>query len=574
MKHETNVGLFQFVFSLSQALDLINPALSNHHKRVAYTALRIAEGFGLKGRAKEDIIIAAALHDIGGLSGKIVDGKLTQENQYRSARFGYQLLQKFEPFKFSALIVRFHNVPWAWGANSEMEEVKVPLGSHIVHLANVVNTLIDINQPIFQQTAHLYEQLKELRDSVLAPKVVDAFLKVSANNAFWLDLISPDLMNLMTERTHFSSIELNLDGLLDFAELMSHVIDFRCRFTATHSSGVAAVAATLGQLFGLPDSTCMRLRVAGYLHDIGKLAIPIEVLEKQGKLSEDEWHIVRGHSYFSYRILAPIDGLEDIALWCGLHHERLRGGGYPFCIDHTAIPLEARILAIADIFTALTEDRPYRVGLEQTSVLGIISKLVDNYELDGKVFKTLISHYREVDRCRVAAQNGALREYRGFMEDLAVLDLSGARSAHLSLKSRLRAYLDGNNSLLRKQLVSHRECELGRWYHSEGLHHYGHISEMQALAPPHEELHRIIHTLVDHHEQGRYDEAESCFTQVEPLSIHIVNLLTAIERKAANSVTDLITEVHINKFDGQECIKGERKNVRTENESGISAAAT
>jgi HD-GYP domain-containing protein (c-di-GMP phosphodiesterase class II) len=544
MRREVNVGLFQFVFSLSQALDLINPALSNHHKRVAYTALRIAEEVGLKGRSKEDIIIAAALHDIGGLSSKIVDGKLTLETQYRSARFGYQLLQKFKPFRFSALIVRFHNVPWAWGSNMEMEGVEVPMGSHIVHLANTVNSLLDIKQPIFRQTGVISKRLAEQRDSVLAPDIVDAFLKISANNAFWLDLVSPDLMNLMTERTHFSSVELNLDGLLDFAELMSHVIDFRCRFTATHSSGVASVASTLAQLFGLPDEACKRVQIAGYLHDIGKLAIPTDVLEKPGKLTEDEWHCVRGHSYFSLRILAPINGLEDIALWCGLHHERLRGGGYPFNVNHTEIPLEARILAIADIFTALTEDRPYREGLDQVSVLNILGKLVNEYELDGKVFKVLKANYHDVDRSRVAAQHGALREYKCFMEGLTVLDLSGARSSHLSWKSRLRAYMDGKNTLSRKQLVSHRECELGRWYHSEGIHHYGHIPEMQALAQPHENLHLIIHALVDHHEQGRYDEAESCYAQVEPLSTQIVDLLTAIERNAAKSVADSIIEVY------------------------------
>ena len=523
---------------------MINPAIANHHKRVAYTALRIAEEIGLKGRSKEDIIIAAALHDIGRLSDKIVDGKLTLETQYRSARFGYQLLQKFAPFRFSAFIVRFHNVPWAWGTNTKMEGVEVPIGSHIVHLANVVNSLLDINQPIFQQTANLYEQLKGQRDSILAPNIVDAFMQISANKAFWLDLVSPDLMNLMAERTPFSRVELDMDGLLDFAELLSHVIDFRSRFTATHSSGVATVAATLGQLFGLPEAACVRLRVAGYLHDIGKLSISTDVLEKQGKFTEDEWHIVHGHPYFSYRILAPIQGLEDIALWCGLHHERLRGGGYPFCMKHSGIPLEARILAIADIFTALTEDRPYRAGLDQVSVLDIITKLVDDYELDDKVFKVLKANYHDVDSSRVAAQRGALREYKSFMEGLTVLDLSGARSSHLSWKSRLRAYMDGKNTLSRKQLVSHRECELGCWYHSEGIHHYGHIPEMQALAQPHESLHRIIHALVDHHEQGRYDEAELCYAQIEPLSTQIVDLLTEIERNATKSVADSTTGIY------------------------------
>jgi methyl-accepting chemotaxis protein len=131
-----------------------------------------------------------------------------------------------------------------------------------------------------------------------------------------------------------------------------------------------------------------------------------------------------------------------------------------------------------------------------------------------------------------------LLEYEGFMEVLAVLDLSGARAAHLSWKRRLRTHLDGQNALSRSQLVSHSECDLGRWYHSEGLYHYGYLPEMRELAEPHAALHRLISTVVEHKEQGRHTDAEACYAQVEPLSQHIVNLLETIERKAAQSVSE------------------------------------
>ena len=544
MKNEFHVSLKQFVLSLSQALDLINPSMADYHKRVAYIAVRVAEAAKVTGRFKEDLVVAAALHDIGALSCHHPEGVGAPEFRVRGAHVGYRLLHKFKPFRASARIVRFQNVLWANGENREVNGEIVPMGSHIVHLAKFVNSNLDRSQPVLMQADDLCEHLMGCRGHTLMPEYVDAFLKVSSNDAFWLDLDDPQLLQLMAQRTPFSHIELDMDGLQDFAELLAQIIDFRSRFTATHSSGVAASAATLAQLFGLPEADCKRIQVAGYLHDLGKLAIPAELLEKNGKLTASEWQVVRAHPYYSYRILGAIQGLEDIALWTGAHHESLRGTGYPFRAGHDGIPLEARILTIADIFTALTEDRPYRAALDQAAVLPILLRKVEDFEIDRKVFQVLKENYAVVNCSRIAAQVAALEEYRSFMEGLTLLDLSGARAAHLGWKRRLRNYLDGHDSLPRGQLLSHRECDLGRWYYGEGLAEYGHIAEMQRLEEPHAALHRLIGTLVDHKENRRHDDAEACFAQVEPLSRRIVELLGAIEHKASQAISENLLALH------------------------------
>jgi HD-GYP domain-containing protein (c-di-GMP phosphodiesterase class II) len=532
MKRRYNIGLYQFVFSLSQALDLINPAMAHHHKRVAYIALRLSEAVGLTGRDKEDVIVAAALHDVGSLSALHQHSGDCAGLDLRYARFGYRLLQKFKPFRAPAYIVRFHNVPWSWGENGEIENHKVPSGAHLVHLANRVNRLLDKEQPIYRQTGRITEAIKALKGPVLMPEYVDAFLQLAASDAFWLDLESPDLMQLLFERAPLSMVELDLDGLLDFAELLAQIIDFRSRFTATHSSGVATSAATLGQLFGFPEMDCKRLQVAGYLHDIGKLAIPTEMLNKEGKLTDEEWHLMRSHPYHTYRILSPITGLEDIASWCGSHHERLSGEGYPFRTHHTDLPLEARILAVADIFTALTENRPYRSGLAEAQVIEILDGLVRDHTLDGMVVGTLRRHYAEINHSRAAAQAHALQEYQSFMSGLSILDLYGACIAHLTWKQRLRAYLNGESMLDREQLLNHRSCELGNWYYGEGLQQYGHIAEMRELEASHKDLHDLIHALIDHFDEGRKGLAEECYQQIEPVSHRILALLKAIENRA------------------------------------------
>jgi Methyl-accepting chemotaxis protein len=114
-------------------------------------------------------------------------------------------------------------------------------------------------------------------------------------------------------------------------------------------------------------------------------------------------------------------------------------------------------------------------------------------------------------------------------------DLSAAKTAHLAWKGKLRAYLDGKGSLTREQAVSHKDCVLGKWYFSEGLQKYGDMPEMRQLDKPHEELHKLIRSIIDLRESGKKAEAEQQYLKVEPLSRQIVQMLEVIEQKSAAS---------------------------------------
>ncbi len=115
--------------------------------------------------------------------------------------------------------------------------------------------------------------------------------------------------------------------------IFAKVIDFRSPFTAMHSAGVAASAVRLARLVHMSDTECQMIRIAGNLHDIGKIAVPRSVLEKQSRLTPDEFDIIRAHSYCTYQVLDGLKGLEDIQRWAAYHHERLDGKGYPFKLD-------------------------------------------------------------------------------------------------------------------------------------------------------------------------------------------------------------------------------------------------
>jgi HD-GYP domain-containing protein (c-di-GMP phosphodiesterase class II) len=138
------------------------------------------------------------------------------------------------------------------------------------------------------------------------------------------------------------------------------MVDARFSFTVGVSSRVARFCEALGRAMNLQDMRLKQLRIAALLHDIGQLSVSERVMAKPGILSVDELELLRNHPVYSRDVIGAITGLEEVAEWVAAHHERPDGRGYPDGHTGNEIPLEARILAIADAYVAMTSDRPHR----------------------------------------------------------------------------------------------------------------------------------------------------------------------------------------------------------------------
>lgn len=143
---------------------------------------------------------------------------------------------------------------------------------------------------------------------------------------------------------------------------LAHALDLRDAYTADHSDTVAAYAAAMASELGLSRSHVERVRLAGLLHDVGKIGIPDAVLLKPGALTDDEWAQMRRHPELGAQMLDSTT-LRDVRRWVLAHHERPDGRGYPEGLRGSDIPLEARILSVADAFEAMTSDRVYRAAM-------------------------------------------------------------------------------------------------------------------------------------------------------------------------------------------------------------------
>lgn len=413
---DIEVNLFELVSRLAHATDLMSPVVGNHHMRVAYLALRIAEELGLPMEERHDIVLAGTVHDIGCFSLQerqdLLDFELMHTAQHEER--GYQLLRTFAPFETVAAMVRHHHVQWRDGEGASRDGVEVLRGAHILNLADRAAILLDKNRPVLGQTDGIRERVERTRGVLFVPEYADALLALLPRDYVWLESVSDWIDDVLRDAVSHRSATIDLDGLAEFSRLICRIIDFKSPFTACHSSGVAAVAEELARRIGFSERECLLMEIAGNLHDLGKLAVPSEILEKRGRLTEEEWHVMRTHVYYTHEVLRPLPKLQTIALWGTLHQERLNGSGYPFGRAERQLPLGSRIMAIADVFVALTEDRPYRAGMAQSEAMDVLRAMAGRNELDPALVEKVGAEFEKMDEVRRSAQEGARNRYEAF----------------------------------------------------------------------------------------------------------------------------------------------------------------
>jgi len=186
-------------------------------------------------------------------------------------------------------------------------------------------------------------------------------------------LTSPDIEScVFAMKPALQSEPVDEDYLDDIATAFSDVVDAKSPFTADHSNRVTLYTDMIAEEMGLSPAHRRWLRRAALLHDLGKLGVSNQVLDKPGKPDDDEWTSIRRHPAQSEAILRRVHAFQDIAPVAAAHHERIDGKGYPYGLKGAEIYLEARILTVADVFDALSAERPYRAAMPIAKALAIL----------------------------------------------------------------------------------------------------------------------------------------------------------------------------------------------------------
>lgn len=268
----------------------------------------------------------------------------------------------------------------------------IPQGAQIALLAQVTD--------VFFKSIGRDAAIKEVvgrAGSWFDPLLTKAFAELAADPRFWDALDAPDLpVRVLALEPQDIQREVDDDYLDDIALAFAKVIDAKSPYTAGHSERVAVFADLIAEEMGETPEMRRTLRRAALLHDVGKLGISNTILDKPGKLTDEEFAEIRKHPVHSGNILSGIPSFRGIAEIGRDHHEKLDGKGYPYGISGSAISHATRIVSLADIFDALTAERPYRGPMPVSQALGIMEKDVGR-ALDGDGFEALVRSMNKAD---------------------------------------------------------------------------------------------------------------------------------------------------------------------------------
>lgn len=396
------------LLALSYALDCVEHDLigvtTNHGKRVAALAITLGkryleqkgedtDGQENRGEILQALASCAILHDCA-LTEYIQEeycGELKRAIESHSYSVGMHCTMGERhlmgiPYKREYMdgAILYHHENADGTGPFEKKEDEIPLFAKWIHLADHLDSEFDLSWVSREKYEKITSYVREKEGILFGSMETELFLEQFSFDQ--IKRLSDEKIDLFLEELlPEGKMECTPEQLMRFADVFAAVVDYKSHFTKSHSRGIAKKAKRMAEYYGADKETAAKLYFAGALHDIGKLTVDRDVLEKPDKLTDEEYKHIQSHAYGTYRILRKIEGVEDITCWASRHHEKLDGTGYPFHLKAEQLDQWDRLLANLDIYQALTEERPYKKGMSHENTMGILRKMSQDGKLDMQI---------------------------------------------------------------------------------------------------------------------------------------------------------------------------------------------
>jgi putative nucleotidyltransferase with HDIG domain len=307
---------------------------------------------------------------------------------------GAGIIAKTGLSKGTADTVRALDEHWdGTGYPGRLRREQIPLLARIAAVAQHLDVFACKSGP-----DHAIAILRERSGKWFDPEIVRIAIVLNRTRELWKDALA-----VLPEQTIRAAVldleprenrQLGPDRIDRICQAFSDITDAKSPFTVDHSMGVTDAAVMISRTLGLSTERTVLVRRAALLHDLGKLRVPNSILHKRGKLTVEEFMIVKEHPALTRKILGRIPAFKEMALVAGSHHEKLDGTGYPNQFFARDLSVESRVIAVADVYAALSEQRPYRESLDLEQVIKIMNKEIPT-KLDPVIFEALLSSLGE-----------------------------------------------------------------------------------------------------------------------------------------------------------------------------------
>ncbi|MDR2551868.1 MAG: HD domain-containing protein [Treponema sp.] len=383
------------VRTLAQALDLVEiaylGATSNHGRRIAVLCAAMGRHLGMSKDELSALVTCALLHD-NALTEYFLLLKENAEGDVSRLGAHCEIGQRnveILPFRENIQgYILYHHERADGQGPFRMSEGYCPLAAELIAAAD----MIDVATPL-----HLIplSELETLRRGIEGD--IHQRFTGKAGEALLAVLDGEMLASLRGDRIEAATtsavpawvMDSGDPALLPIAELIAHIIDYKSAFTKVHTRQIANRAWVMAEHYDYDPAQKIKLYLAAALHDLGKLAVPSEVLEKPGKLDQAEFEIIKTHITYTRELLSGAVGLGDIVEWAANHHEKLDGRGYPLGKGETDLDFNSRLMACIDIYQAVSEERPYHPRRSHAETMPILYDMADKGGIDLNIVKDM-----------------------------------------------------------------------------------------------------------------------------------------------------------------------------------------
>lgn len=391
IRKKMKINFNDILYALSYGLDCVESELigvSRHHgKRVAYISTVMGRAMGMEAPALSDLSACAILHDCA--ITEYIQTEIQNNSQDRShCVMGENNIQGLPFFGDVRGAILYHHERADGGGPFGKLPRQIPMTARLIHFADCLDAVCNLGSLTRETYGQVLQYLVESRGAVFEEEFVELFYQAFPEDSlvgFGGDSLDGQLRDLLAPH----EIEPGDGSLYALAKLFARIIDYKSGFTSHHSIGFAQKAARMADYYGYDGTMKEKLFFTGALHDVGKLIITNDVLEKPGKLDDREYRYIQEHVLYTWEILSQIRGMEDIARWASRHHEKLDGSGYPFGLKEEELSHIDRLMACIDIYQALVEERSYKAGMPHKKAVAMLRNMAARGHLDESVVEDI-----------------------------------------------------------------------------------------------------------------------------------------------------------------------------------------
>jgi putative nucleotidyltransferase with HDIG domain len=389
-----NIRMDNLIRAIGGALDIVEGELlgaSTHHgKRLAVLTCAMGRHLGKSEKELSALTSCALLHD-NALTEYILserEGWQQEHNLKLHCEIGQRNAETLQFITDIGGFILYHHERADGSGPFGKKGGEYPWGAELIAIADSIDVTHHLQRISPDRLPLLRRSIAENSGSVYTPFSVETLLAVLDEDML-LSLWDDRILNTMDALNLPWTMDIESEVILNLAGFVSHIIDYKSAFTCRHSGGIADKAGIMAAWYGYDQTLRAKLYLAASLHDIGKLATPTDILEKPGKLDNDEFNIIKNHVRKTHEMLADIGGLEQIREWASNHHEKLDGSGYPFGKKAEELDFNSRLMTCIDIYQAVSEARPYHPERDHGTTIKILYEMAEKGQLDEQIVKDM-----------------------------------------------------------------------------------------------------------------------------------------------------------------------------------------